>query len=169
MEAWQDHSSKQYSHLEISPESRGTGTCNTIVKVPTANGSKLVSQNTILNIPYGVSYHPSKKKYAGLVIGVPPSMLFLYSVQGGPGMLKLHRVGKFFYGIGGHPPPTLAFPKRICQTKKNKFLKKYENFLTKLQKHSFFRGYLSMLLFCMTLTAPVARCYLKIETFEMKL
>ena len=34
------------SHLEISPESKATGTCNTIVKVPTVSGFKLVGQNT---------------------------------------------------------------------------------------------------------------------------
>lgn len=35
-------------HLEISPESKATGACNTIVRVPTNNGSrfKLVAQNT---------------------------------------------------------------------------------------------------------------------------
>jgi shikimate 5-dehydrogenase len=31
---------------EISPESKVTGACNTIVKVPTATGYKLVGQNT---------------------------------------------------------------------------------------------------------------------------
>lgn len=31
---------------EISPESRATGACNTIIKVPTATGFKFVGQNT---------------------------------------------------------------------------------------------------------------------------
>jgi len=77
-------------HLEISPESKATGACNTIVRVPTINGSKLVGQNTeilgvrnaligglrlqfpTLNIPCEVSYRPSRKRRAspaGLVIG----------------------------------------------------------------------------------------------------
>ena len=34
------------SHVEISPESKVTVACDTIVKVPTANGFKLVGQNT---------------------------------------------------------------------------------------------------------------------------
>jgi hypothetical protein len=34
------------SHLEISPESKATGACNTIVRVPTINGFRLVAQNT---------------------------------------------------------------------------------------------------------------------------
>ena len=34
------------SHLESSPESKATGSCNTIVKVPTISGSRLVAQNT---------------------------------------------------------------------------------------------------------------------------
>ena len=35
-----------FSHLEVSPEGKATGTCNTIVKVRTINGSRLVAQNT---------------------------------------------------------------------------------------------------------------------------
>ncbi|KAF8799571.1 hypothetical protein BYT27DRAFT_7201458 [Phlegmacium glaucopus] len=75
-----------YSCLEISPESKATEMCNTIVKVPTINGFKLVGQNTqilgvrnsligglrlqfpTLHIPCGASYHPSMK-CAGLVVG----------------------------------------------------------------------------------------------------
>ena len=34
------------SHLETSPESKATGACNTIVKVPTVHGFRLVAQNT---------------------------------------------------------------------------------------------------------------------------
>ena len=34
------------SHLETSPESKATGACNTIVKVPTVYGFRLVAQNT---------------------------------------------------------------------------------------------------------------------------
>ena len=34
------------SHLETSPESKATGVCNTIVRVPTVHGFRLVAQNT---------------------------------------------------------------------------------------------------------------------------
>ncbi|KAF9455851.1 hypothetical protein BDZ94DRAFT_1230489 [Collybia nuda] len=71
---------------EISPESRITGACNTIVRVPTPTGFKLVGQNTDilgvrnallrgvrmqfpkLTIPSEVSY-PACVRGAGLVIG----------------------------------------------------------------------------------------------------
>ena len=57
--------------------------------------------------------------------------------QGGPGMLKIARGRQIFLWHRGVPPSPPPFPKWICQTEKGNFPKKYENFLTKLQKRRF--------------------------------
>ena len=60
--------------------------------------------------------------------------------QGGPGILKIARGRQIFLWHRGVPPSPPPFPKWICQTEKGNFQKKYENFLTKLQKRRFLEG-----------------------------
>ncbi|KAF8157113.1 hypothetical protein B0H34DRAFT_487264 [Crassisporium funariophilum] len=117
------------SHLdEISAECESTGACNTIVKVPTPSGFKLVGQNTdilgvrntllralrlqfpALEIPTEGSYYPSVRG-AGLVIGggaTTRSAIYALSLLGLSPVFLINRDDKEIEGI------YLSFP-ALCR------------------------------------------------------